>query len=1019
MKSSDYCMILCLLISPSWSFIQPIFQFWRVSINSNKHNAENGGSTKRIINSKIQSYCASGKKNAGNAVNDFSQSTKPGKYIHPEVFKMYHQAQDLIRNGDNAEARRLLYVCINKNEKDSHSWLALARLEAKTGNIQTARDLFARSLQLCPGNIHILHAWGLLEQKHGNIKLARECWAEAYAIDPLNAYVCHAFSNLERRLRNFEKAKEILQDVVAIKPTATICISLSELERQLGNADKAKEILTQGLLTVNKERSKMLLSLAWLEEDAFGKIDVAAELVEEAMQIDKYNVRVHIAKASLQLRQNKVHLARETLKQATTLSSDDAQHYTMWSTIEAESGNYDMARKILEKGAKQYPGDQFLLQRWGTIEAKHGSVAKARLLFAKSVQIQPHAPTYVAWAILEESEGQKALQREPARPKAGTGAIATVTPDMPLLEGNQQAEFDDHNCDPLCLCDGESGKVPAIGQPLTRDTAPALSSSTNKPCVADRDFAKQKIEEARQLFSTGMIVDPQHGPLYHAYGNMELRGGNITGARDIFKQGISVNCTDLTSLYHAWGLLEIKDSNRPQAEDIFRLGIKMGLKGNREVDHGVDFLLHSLGMLELYSRKFKEAKIVFRKGIELYPKHSHMMLGLALTSMKLGDYEGAREYFRASVDADALHLHAWQSWAIAEKQLGNIELARILFRQGLQHGPMHGALWQGYAVMEMQQGKFEVARTLFEESIRRSPAHAQSYQAWACLEARLGNLPIAKALAWRGIRRAPAHAALWTVAGVVEDRLGNIQRAQEIFEEGIQRFPDHGALYKVLGELHIRKGGPVGYDQARKLFAQALDQDPLYAPVYHAAAMLEAKLGNLERLSRLHQRAKAYFQSHNGRAALELSGLAGPQAEENMIKEQAQTKQAKSSSSSSSSSFLIDMKIDTDSETETRKRAREIEDIIERIKCLEISAKAGSEDSGAIPSRDSSTPMSKQPRPTNSKNNSNIVDNDTLEGPLDGIEGIEDIENMNSSFDPATFTDESDSFIFNFEQQIR
>lgn len=35
-------------------------------------------------------------------------------------------------------------------------------------------------------------------------------------------------------------------------------------------------------------------------------------------------------------------------------------------------------------------------------------------------------------------------------------------------------------------------------------------------------FAKEQVEKARLLFAVGMEVDPQHGPLYHAYGNMEM-----------------------------------------------------------------------------------------------------------------------------------------------------------------------------------------------------------------------------------------------------------------------------------------------------------------------------------------------------------------------------------------------------------------------------------------------------------------------------------------------------------------
>lgn len=33
---------------------------------------------------------------------------------------------------------------------------------------------------------------------------------------------------------------------------------------------------------------------------------------------------------------------------------------------------------------------------------------------------------------------------------------------------------------------------------------------------------EQRYADVRELFQVGMEVDPQHGPLYHAYGNFEL-----------------------------------------------------------------------------------------------------------------------------------------------------------------------------------------------------------------------------------------------------------------------------------------------------------------------------------------------------------------------------------------------------------------------------------------------------------------------------------------------------------------
>jgi Tfp pilus assembly protein PilF len=60
--------------------------------------------------------------------------------------------------------------------------------------------------------------------------------------------------------------------------------------------------LIHGLNKCDKERSKLLLALAWLEEDAFNNQAEAKKLLDEAMKVDKNNVRVHVAKASMELR---------------------------------------------------------------------------------------------------------------------------------------------------------------------------------------------------------------------------------------------------------------------------------------------------------------------------------------------------------------------------------------------------------------------------------------------------------------------------------------------------------------------------------------------------------------------------------------------------------------------------------------------------------------------------------------------------------------------------------------------
>lgn len=40
--------------------------------------------------------------------------------------------------------------------------------------------------------------------------------------------------------------------------------------------------------------------------------------------------------------------------------------------------------------------------------------------------------------------------------------------------------------------------------------------------LTSKGFYRQQLSYARFLFNLGLRADPRHGPLYHAYGNMEM-----------------------------------------------------------------------------------------------------------------------------------------------------------------------------------------------------------------------------------------------------------------------------------------------------------------------------------------------------------------------------------------------------------------------------------------------------------------------------------------------------------------
>ena len=71
----------------------------------------------------------------------------------------------------------------------------------------------------------------------------------------------------------------------------------------------------------------------------------------------------------------------------------------------------------------------------------------------------------------------------------------------------------------------DNNSAPAKSKAVAAVTFTPLGDIPAAPAVPTNvaeAFAAAQFQKARQLYSVGMAVDPQHGPLYHAYGNMEL-----------------------------------------------------------------------------------------------------------------------------------------------------------------------------------------------------------------------------------------------------------------------------------------------------------------------------------------------------------------------------------------------------------------------------------------------------------------------------------------------------------------
>jgi tetratricopeptide (TPR) repeat protein len=375
-----------------------------------------------------------------------------------------------------------------------------------------------------------------------------------------------------------------------------------------------------------------------------------------------------------------------------------------------------------------------------------------------------------------------------------------------------------------------------------------------------RQSATPDFDKVRRLFEEALLLDPRHGPAYNSYGNAEMNQGNLQKARLVYQRGVNASCCNVASVYHGYARLELSLGNVKRARRLLQKGRQeinsRSLYTDSPTRDRACYLMHTLGMLELNSNRPADALEVFEEGLDKCGKSSPLLLGVALCQVKLGNEDEARVYFERAVKCDDRHAQAWQAWGVLEMRAGRYKAARELFERGIQGSPKHGALWVSFAITEGRMGNVTGSRDLFARGLRQAPNHAPLYQAWASLELKEQNYDSAKALIAQALTRDKSHASGWLVAAEIESHYNNKGLMNLILRRGIECAPTSPALYKALGDLLAGQSKIV---EAREVYEKGIEVDPMYAPLYHALAELEARVFNLEGLSRLNKKAAQFF----------------------------------------------------------------------------------------------------------------------------------------------------------------
>ncbi len=179
-----------------------------------------------------------------------------------------------------------------KNAPTLQAW---ALLEKEQGQIDRARQLFARAAEADPKHAPTLQAWALLEKEQGQIDRARQLFARAAEADPKHAPTLQAWALLEKEQGQIDRARQLFARAAEADPkNAPTLQAWALLEAQQGNLSEAIRILEDGLQRVHDRRGRALL-LSTLGSRLARQNDLlqAEKYFQQALELDERNPLTH------------------------------------------------------------------------------------------------------------------------------------------------------------------------------------------------------------------------------------------------------------------------------------------------------------------------------------------------------------------------------------------------------------------------------------------------------------------------------------------------------------------------------------------------------------------------------------------------------------------------------------------------------------------------------------------------------------------------------------------------------
>ena len=288
------------------------------------------------------------------------------------------------------------------------------------------------------------------------------------------------------------------------------------------------------------------------------------------------------------------------------------------------------------------------------------------------------------------------------------------------------------------------------------------------------------------------------------------------------------------------------------------------------------------------------AEAAIKSGIEACPANARLRQALADLCREGGRHDEARLHFRQAMTLDRELVSIYDSWGRMEAALGQHSLAASLFKRGLAIEP-RARLHHALGVLLDKVGETEAARVTLRAGLDLSDEqhNPQLLHALGMLEGNAGDVGRARAHFMAAIEHHPTFTLAHLSLGRLEESLGRLQAARRQYAAGATTPQPGGGLgppqlwhswasaelalgraasarriYGRASRLYPRDAPLLiewarltaaadHGEEAREIFARALNLPEPSAYAHQCAAALEQKLGDIDAARSLFERGAA------------------------------------------------------------------------------------------------------------------------------------------------------------------